>query len=55
MIIIVLEEFSMVKVVEDVFSQGFLDVHENDTLSSCLSLFKCARWLVPKLCVEICW
>ena len=32
--------FSMVKVVEDVFSKGFLEVHENDTLSSCLSLFK---------------
>ena len=31
---------SMVKVVEDVFSKGFLEVHENDTLSSCLSLFK---------------
>ncbi|MFC1487882.1 CBS domain-containing protein [Thermoproteota archaeon] len=30
----------MVKIVEDVFSQGFLEVHENDTLSSCLSLFK---------------
>jgi CBS domain-containing protein len=30
----------MVKVVEDVFSKGFLEVHENDTLSSCLSLFK---------------
>jgi CBS domain-containing protein len=32
--------FSMTKVVEDVFSKGFLEVHENDTLSSCLSLFK---------------
>ena len=31
---------SMVKIVEDVFSQGFLEVNENDTLSSCLSLFK---------------
>ncbi len=30
----------MNKVVEDVFSKGFLEVHENDTLSSCLSLFK---------------
>ncbi|TRO46205.1 CBS domain-containing protein, partial [Candidatus Bathyarchaeota archaeon] len=30
----------MVKIVEDVFSKGFLKVHENDTLSSCLSLFK---------------
>ena len=30
----------MVKIVEDVFSKGFLEVHENDTLSSCLSLFK---------------
>ncbi|PVX27125.1 MAG: hypothetical protein CW716_03985, partial [Candidatus Bathyarchaeum sp.] len=30
----------MVKIVEDVFSQGFLEVHEDDTLSSCLSLFK---------------
>jgi CBS domain-containing protein len=30
----------MTKVVEDVFSKGFLEVHENDTLSSCLSLFK---------------
>jgi len=38
--IIVLKGFSMVKIVEDVFSQGFLEVHENDTLSSCLSLFK---------------
>jgi len=34
------EVFSMVKIVEDVFSKGFLEVHENDTLSSCLSLFK---------------
>jgi CBS domain-containing protein len=34
------EVFSMVKVVEDVFSKGFLEVHENDILSSCLSLFK---------------
>ena len=25
---------------EDVFSKGFLEVHENDTLSSCLSRFK---------------
>jgi CBS domain-containing protein len=38
--IISIEVFSMVKVVEDVFSKGFLEVHENDTLSSCLSLFK---------------
>ena len=30
----------MNKVVEDVFSKGFLEVPENDTLSSCLSLFK---------------
>jgi CBS domain-containing protein len=30
----------MTKIVEDVFSKGFLEVHENDTLSSCLSLFK---------------
>ena len=30
----------MVKIVKDVFSQGFIEVHENDTLSSCLSLFK---------------
>jgi CBS domain-containing protein len=30
----------MVRVVEDVFKKGFLEVHENDTLSSCLSLFK---------------
>jgi len=30
----------MVKIVEDVFSKGLLEVHENDTLSSCLSLFK---------------
>lgn len=35
-----IEAVSMVKVVEDVFSKGFLEVHENDTLSSCLSLFK---------------
>jgi CBS domain-containing protein len=34
------EVFSMVKTVEDVFSKGFLEVHENDTLSSCLTLFK---------------
>jgi len=26
--------------VKDVFSEGFLEVHENDTLSSCLSRFK---------------
>ena len=38
--IIVLKGFSMVKIVKDVFSKGFLEVHENDTLSSCLSLFK---------------
>ncbi len=30
----------MVKIVEDVFSKGFLEVHENDSLSSCLSLLK---------------
>ncbi len=30
----------MVKIVEDIFRKGFLEVHENDTLSSCLSLFK---------------
>lgn len=30
----------MVKIVEDVFTKGFLKVQENDTLSSCLSLFK---------------
>ncbi|MBN1244353.1 CBS domain-containing protein, partial [Candidatus Bathyarchaeota archaeon] len=30
----------MVKIVEDVFSKGFLEVHETDTLSSCLSRFK---------------
>lgn len=30
----------MVKIVEDVFSKGFLEVQENDTLSSCLSHFK---------------
>jgi len=30
----------MVKIVEDVFSKGFLKVNENDTVSSCLSLFK---------------
>jgi hypothetical protein len=35
----------MVKIVEDVFSQGFLEVNENDTLSSCLSLFKKERRL----------
>jgi CBS domain-containing protein len=35
-----IEVVSMVKVVEDVFSKGFLEVHENDTVSSCLSLFK---------------
>jgi CBS domain-containing protein len=34
------EGVSMVKIVEDVFSQGFLEVHENDTISSCLSRFK---------------
>ena len=34
------EGFSMGKTVEDIFSKGFLEVHENDTLSSCLSLFK---------------
>jgi len=35
-----IEVFSVVKSVEDVFSKGFLEVHENDTLSSCLSRFK---------------
>ncbi|MCW4006265.1 MAG: CBS domain-containing protein [Candidatus Bathyarchaeota archaeon] len=30
----------MVKIVEDVFSKGFIQVQENDTLSSCLSRFK---------------
>ena len=35
-----IEVFSMVKIVRDVFSKGFLEVHENDTLSSCLSRFK---------------
>jgi len=30
----------LVKIVEDVFSKGFLEVQENNTLSSCLSLFK---------------
>ena len=30
----------MVKIVEDVFSKGFLEVQENDTLSSSLSQFK---------------
>jgi len=35
-----IEGFSMVKIVKDVFSKGFLEVHENDTLSSCLSRFK---------------
>jgi CBS domain-containing protein len=30
----------MVRIVEDVFKRGFLEVHEKDTLSSCLSLFK---------------
>jgi CBS domain-containing protein len=34
------EGISMVKIVEDVFSEGFAVVHENDTISSCLSLFK---------------
>jgi CBS domain-containing protein len=41
--IILLKGFSMVKIVEDVFSQGFArarEVHENDTISSCLSRFK---------------
>ena len=38
--IVSIEVFSVVKIVEDVFSKGFLEVHENDTLSSCLSLFK---------------
>jgi CBS domain-containing protein len=35
-----IEAFSMVKTVENVFSKGFLNVHEDDTLSVCLSLFK---------------
>jgi len=30
----------MVRVVKDVFSEGFQSVSEDDTLSSCLSLFK---------------
>jgi predicted transcriptional regulator len=38
--IISIEVFSMVKIVKDVFSKGFLEVHENNTLSSCLSRFK---------------
>jgi CBS domain-containing protein len=38
--IISIEVFPMVNIVEDVFSKGFLEVHENDTLSSCLSRFK---------------
>jgi len=38
--IVSIEVFSMVKIVKDVFSKGFLEVHENDTLSSCLSRFK---------------
>jgi len=38
--IISIEVFSMVKIVKDVFSKGFSEVHENDTLSSCLSRFK---------------
>jgi CBS domain-containing protein len=37
---IIVKGFSMVNIVEDVFSKGFLEVHENDTISSCLSLFK---------------
>lgn len=37
---IITEGFSMVKIVEDVFSKGFFEVHEDDTISSCLSLFK---------------
>ena len=35
-----IEVFSMVKIVENVFTKGFLEVHENDALSSCLSFFK---------------
>jgi predicted transcriptional regulator len=31
---------SLVEVVGDVFSKGFLEVHKDDTLSFCLSLFK---------------
>src|SRR5680860_1122343 len=38
--IIVLKGVSMVKIVKDVFSEGFVEVDENDTLSSCVSLFK---------------
>ena len=34
------EGISMSRTVEDVFSKVFLEVHENETLSSCLSLFK---------------
>jgi hypothetical protein len=30
----------MVKIVKDVFSKGFVEVHEDDTLSSSLSHFK---------------
>lgn len=39
----------MVKIVEDVFSKGFLEVQENDTLSSSLSQFK--EGLPPVLAV----
>jgi len=39
----------MAKVVEDVFSKGFKKVNENDTLSSCLSLFK--KEMAPVLAV----
>jgi len=30
----------MVRAVKDVFSEGFQSIGEDDTLSSCLSLFK---------------
>jgi len=39
----------MVKIVEDVFSKGFVEVQENDTVSSCQSLFK--EGLPPVLAV----
>jgi CBS domain-containing protein len=39
----------MTKIVEDVFSKGFKKVNENDTLSSCLSLFK--KEMAPVLAV----
>jgi len=43
------EVVSLVKVVEDVFTTGFLKVREDDTLSSCLSLLK--EEVVPVLAV----